>query len=56
MERITSFYNEGDCPIPTIYETYKFQVVIYDSEGNILTQKNVPLGFDLTSELNNEGN
>ncbi len=41
-------YEEGHCPIPTFYAIEEEPVVIYDAEGNPLTQPKVKLGFDLS--------
>ncbi len=46
------FYDgeDGECPIPQVYENKKPELVIYDHEGNPLTPKKIALGFDLTVE------
>lgn len=46
---MNDFY-EGTCPIPTVFETEKECLVIYDHEGNVLTQKTIKLGFDLSPD------
>lgn len=44
----SNYYDEGSCPIPQVYETIKEEIIIYNHEGEPLTQLKIPMGFDLT--------
>jgi len=45
-----SWFEDGSCPVPQVYESEYELIIIYDADGQPMEAPKPKLGFDLTTD------